>query len=222
MNAQTSMITFSETEKAVLMGSLLGDSTLQKRGENSFRYQVAHGIQQREYVMWKYSKLSRLCQTTQPPREITNRRGQVSCEFYTSSGLYLKDLYDLFYKQDLQNRNRFIKTITPELILQLPMNPIVLAVLFMDDGSVRNDCYAGKIATQCFSLEENNLLKDYLKKWGVDINIVRHTQASGQYYISIPSRSFPKLVEIIEPTVREVPVMVYKLNEVNRASRLTP
>ena len=222
MNLQTGLINFSDTENAILMGSLLGDSTLQKRGLNSYRYRVCHGISQKQYVMWKYKNLINICKTTQSPKEIINSKGDITYEFYSSSGVYLKGLFDLYYKPDPLNSERYIKTITQELIDKLPLNPIILAVLFMDDGSVRNDCYSGKIATQCFSLGENNLLKDYLRKWDVDVNIVKHTKVSGQYYISIPVKSFSRLVEIIEPIVKQIPEMVYKLNEDNKKSRLTP
>ena len=211
------MSALSNIERAILIGSLLGDGTLIKRGANSFRYRVSHSIKQKSYVEWKYEKLKRLCQTTQPPKEVTDKKKYVTVEFYTSSGEYLKEYYDLFYKErsaPLLEEGKFVKTITPELIEKLPMDPILLAVWFMDDGSARDDCYAGNIATQCFSLDENHLLQEYLKKWGIGSNISKHTEASGQYYLYIPSKSFGKLIEIIEPIVREIPAMVYKLNEV--------
>jgi hypothetical protein len=201
----------SATEKAILYGSLLGDGCLVKRG-NSYRYKIEQGEEQKTYVDWKYEKLGRLCQTTQPPKKVTSKKGFVSYLFYTSSGLYLKELYDLYYEK--KSDGKYVKTITQQLIDSLPMDPIVLAVLFMDDGSVRNDCYAGKIATQCFSLEEQHLLSDYLKKWGIDCNIVKHNKE--QFYISIPAKSFGRLAEIIEPTVLEIPVMSYKLNKSRR------
>ncbi len=213
MNIKTDLISLSDTERAILMGSILGDGTLQKRGLNSFRHRVSHSISQKSYVEWKYGKLTRLCQTTQPPKEVTNKKGYVSVEFDTSSGDYLKELFDLFYKKS--SSDKFVKTITPELIEKLPLDPILLAVWFMDDGSARNDCYAGNLATQCFSLEEHHLLKDYLKKWDLDCNIVKHSNKKKKktYYLYLPRKSFPKFVSIIESTVKEIPDMIYKLNE---------
>lgn len=214
MNIKTNFYNLSTTEKSLLIGSLLGDACLQKRGANSYRFKVSQSLQQKSYVEWKYSKLKRLCQTTQPPKEVTNKKGFVTVEFYTSSGEYLKEYSELFYKQS--EKNRFVKKITPELIEKMPMDPLLLGVWYMDDGSARNDCYAGNLATQSFSLEENLLLKYYLTKWDIDCNISKHTEKSGQYYLYLPSKSFSKFVEIIEPTVREIPDMVYKLNEVRK------
>lgn len=237
MNAQkNNLAPLSDRERAVLIGCLLGDGTLQKRGTSSFRYRVSQSIKQEEYVNWKYQQLKRLCATTQPPRKVEDNKGLVTVEFYTSSGPYLQKLYELFYRETLvqnkMNRNgpgqeatdydyvptKFIKKITPELIENLPLDPVFLAVWFMDDGSVRNDCYAGNIATQCFSLEEHHLLQNYFRKtWGIECNISRHSQKSGQYYLYLPSKSFTKFVQLIESTVREIPSMVYKLNEDRRA-----
>ncbi len=211
MNIKTDLKPLSDMERAILMGSILGDGTLQKRGEKSFRHRVSHSIFQKSYVEWKYTKLNRLCQTTQPPKEVTTKKGFVSVEFYTASGDFLKEFFELFYKE-LPTGN-FVKTITPELIEKLPLDPILLAVWFMDDGSARSDCYAANLATQCFSLEEHHLLKDYLKKWDINCNIVKHSKKSGQYYLYIPRQAFPRLVEIIEPTVSEIPDMVYKLKK---------
>jgi hypothetical protein len=211
---------FKGREKAILMGSLLGDGMLQKRGISSFRYRASQGIKQEEYLNWKYGQLKRLCTTTQPPKKVTDKKGFVTVEFYSSSGNYLKEYFDLFYKESAGSLGKagssYVKKITGELIDELPMQPEVLAVWFMDDGSVRGDSYAANLATQCFSKKENQLLQGYLKKWGINSSISRHTKLSDQYYLYIGSGNFQKLVEIIEPIVKEVPSMEYKLNEARR------
>lgn len=220
MNRPQKVESLKGREKSILMGSLLGDGMLQKRGISSFRYRASQGIKQEEYLNWKYSQLKRLCTTTQPPKKVTDKKGFETVEFYSSSGNYLKESFHLFYKESPGNsgkaRSSYVKKITGELIDALPMEPEVLAVWFMDDGGVRNDCYAGNLATQCFSREENALLKDYLKKWDINCNIITHTKLSKQHYLYIPSGNFKKLIEIIEPIVKEIPSMKYKLNEDRR------
>jgi hypothetical protein len=44
---------------------------------------------------------------------------------------------------------------------------------------------------------------------------VKHTEKSGQYYLSIPASNgaFRELVGVIAPIVKQIPDMVYKLNE---------
>jgi hypothetical protein len=201
----------TEIEKALIMGTLLGDAHIQKR-QNSYRLKIEHAINQKAYVLWKHKMLERFCTTTQPPKIVTSKKGFSTVVFYTTSGQWLKEIYHLFYKE---KNGRYVKTITPELIENLPLSSMLVAVFFMDDGSVRNDCYAGKLATQGFSLEENHLLCSYLKKWNssVECVVVAHKVSKGQYYISIPAKSFGKFVKEIEPIVLSIPDMVYKLND---------
>jgi hypothetical protein len=208
-----------ENEKALIMGTLLGDAHLQKR-KNSYRLKIEHSIAQREYVLWKYKELARLCQTTQPPKEVTSKRGHTTVVFYTSSGSYLEEIYSLFYKPvpgAESPSDRFNKMITPELIAALPLNPLVLVAWFLDDGSIRDDAYSGKIATQGFTKNESLLLKDYLQQWGIDSQVVAHSVANNQYYISLPARTFSKLIDEIEPIVSsEISSMDYKLNKARK------
>ncbi len=201
----------TEIEKTLIMGTLLGDAHIQKR-KNSYRLKIEHGIDQKAYVLWKHEKLKSLCcrPTTQDPKTVTSKKGYSTVVFYTTSGLWLEEIYNLFYKE---KNGRYVKTITPELIEKLPLSPMVLAAFFMDDGSARDDCYAGKLATQGFSLEENHLLCSYLKKWNIECQVVAHKKSKNQYYISIPAKTFGNLVKEIETIVMEIPDMVYKLND---------
>lgn len=214
----------TKEEKSLIYGTLLGDAHLQKR-QNSFRLKIEHGIEQKEYVLWKYKKLKRLCKTTQPPKIVTSQKGFKTVLFYTSSGAYLKPIHEAFYKTNRQGR--VVKTITEELIERLPspldnidsssprQNSLALAVFYMDDGSIRDDCFAGKLATQGFSLAENNLLSKYLLKFNINSNAVKHTCISGQYYLSLPASSFGRMVDLIKPTVSEIECMAYKIKKKN-------
>ncbi len=205
----------SNEEKAVLIGGLLGDEIIVKR-DGSYRYRVQHSSKQAEYVDWKHKKLINKCKRTQPPKKYPSKKKYEVMEFYTDSGIYLKEIHELLYKK--QPNGKFRKTITKETIDNLPLDPMIIAVWYLDDGSIRNDCYAGKIASQGFTKEENELLCEYLQKFNIDCHVVRHTVESNQWYITIPAHTFGNLVSIIEPIVREVPSMVYKLNEL----RMTP
>lgn len=203
----------TENEEALILGTLLGDAHIQKRGR-SYRLKIAHGIDQLEYVEWKYKNLQRLCNPDGKPKQslIKNQYGVV--HFYLRSGLYLEPYHELFYTEKERNKGelRPTKVITRNLIDHLPMNPITLATFFMDDGSVRNDCAGAKLATQCYSLEENHLLNEYLGKWGIPCQVVAHKKSKNQYYLSIPAKYFRILREHIEPMVKEIPHMDYKLN----------
>jgi|LakMenEpi03Aug12_release.lakeMendotaPanAssembly.Ray.scaffolds.fasta_scaffold463294_1 hypothetical protein len=204
---------FSVEEKSFIMGTLLGDGHLQKHGANSFRLKIAHSIKQKQYVEWKHDKLKRFCTTTKGPTERVEAKG-VTVRFETGATSEFSVMHSLFYKQQgvgKTGKPKYVKIITQELIEQLPMNPYVLALWYMDDGSVRDDCNAGKLATQGFSLDENKLLSGYLEKWGIKANVIKHTVASGQYYIGLPAATFSKFTSIIKPIVSEIPSMLLKL-----------
>lgn len=216
----------TEDEKAIIMGTLLGDGHLHRRKSGNCRLKVEHGLKQKDLVFWKYEMLKRLCPTTSVPKEQTNKKGETTWLFYTSTGPLLREIHELFYQLDKDRTNReqnrgkttqyYKKTITPKLLENLPKNPFVLAVWYMDDGSIRNDTYSGKIASQSFSLDENKLLTEYLSKtWGLNCQVVKHTTKSGQYYISIPAKgdTFREFIKIIEGIVSKVEIMKYKLNE---------
>lgn len=201
----------NDEDKALLEGILLGDGHIQKRIE-SYRYKIAQGVDQKEYLYWKYNRLKKFCTRTQGPKLYEDQK---MYRFDLDSGIYLKELYHRFYK--IQPEGNYKKVITQELIDSLSVNPILLAALFMDDGSIRNDVYSGKLATQGFSKEENQLLCDFMQsKHGIDCHVVTHIEIKNQYYTTIPVAGFPTLVSLIEPFVREIPDMCYKITRSNK------
>jgi hypothetical protein len=150
------MVKLTNDEKAVLIGGLLGDEIIVKR-DGSYRYRVQHSTKQAEYVYWKHRKLINKCTRTQPPKSYPSKEEYEIMEFYTDSGSYLKEIHDFLYKK-LPN-GRYRKTITRETIEKIPVDPLVVAVWYMDDGSIRNDCYAGKIASQGFTKDPQLIKK---------------------------------------------------------------
>jgi hypothetical protein len=204
-----------ENEKSVLFGTLLSDGTLGLSKNGTCRFKLGHRQQDSNLVEWEYKNLRVLCRTTQGPKLTKN--GMVS--FETTRGTHLKWVYDLFYKvsPSVEDPKKLVlrKTITKELLKQLPPTPETLTAIFCCDGSIRNDCYSGKIAFQCFSKEEQELFGKWLKKhYDIDTNIVIHSRKKNQYSINIPSKSFGRLVSIIEPIIeKDIKCMVYKLNK---------
>lgn len=208
-------ILLSIEEKAVIFGTLLGDAHIQKRG-NSYRLKIEHCVAQKNLVLWKYSKLKQLCLTTQPPK-VAGSQKYPTMLFYTSSGNSLKPIHEIFYK--IQPDGTYRKVITKELIAQLPTpsdrlaSSILLAVFYMDDGSIRDDCFAGKIASQGFTLDENHLLRDYLLTFNINANVVKHSTESGLYYLNLTANTFKTLVDLIAPVVKQIPDMTYKIKK---------
>jgi hypothetical protein len=205
-------------QQALITGILLGDGHLQLRSDNEARLRVAHGIKQKNYVFWKYKQLIDLCVNTQRPAYDPSSQ---TYWFQTQQSSILYFYHCMFYKPIYsieKQQTTYVKTITSNLIdflqnMDKKCNHVVLAVWFMDDGSVRNDCYSGKLATHNFSYQQQELLKFWLQKVGIPTSIICHTKKSGQWYLSIPAQSFQNWVLCIESTVVQIPEMVYKLNQ---------
>lgn len=200
----------TETEHNIILGTLLGDGFLQKRSLKA-RLRICHSYKQKDYVNWKYNQLRRLCQRTKSP-QIQNRPLGRSYYFSTQSEKILIKYHDLFYTSDCDGNN-FRKRIDLR-VLDLVYHPLSLAVWWLDDGNARTDCRGGRLATNCFSLNEQKILQNLLqKKFQIKSNIVRQTlkKKTIQYYLSIPSNSFEQLVQLISTYVNQIPTMDYKL-----------
>lgn len=219
----------TEEQQAIIAGKLMADATLQKRSSGNCRIKIEQSVNQRPYVLWLHEKLASFCVDIAPPQVQERKLGNVF--YFWTGGTFkaLNEWHRLFYQpvntigKNGETKVQYVKTITPELLAALPTHPLFLTCLFLDDGSVRNDAYSGKLAMHNFSKAEQLLFKDYLlETYGLEVNVVRHTVKSGQYYISIPASTFPKLVAIIEPWVRQVPTMEYKLNEWRREFSKNP
>ncbi len=120
----------TQEEKDILLGSLLGDACIEKgrtKKYNTALISFGHSIKQREFVMWKYDKLQRL--STNCPKNCLNYGyGSINVRFSTKCHSCFYPLYDLVIKNG--------KKVVTEDWLKCIVNPISLAVWYMDDGSI--------------------------------------------------------------------------------------
>ena len=148
-------IAFDEYQKAVIIGCVLGDGYLEENwSKTNYRLNLCHSIKQKEYVMWKANILQKWIISKPYLHKSTK-----SLRIRTVSHEWLTFIQKIFYENKLKR--------IPENIEDFLLNPITLAVWFMDDGNVRK--YKGSVNsfdlnTQSFTLEENERLIDALKK----------------------------------------------------------
>jgi len=144
----------SEKQKAVLIGTLLGDGSLKLRGK-FHRLHIKHSFKQISLVGYKRKIFSNI--VSMPTRVFDQSvcdKSYKFCEFVTLTHPVFSDYFRLFYRRG--------KKAIPSNISDLFISPISLAVWFMDDGSAE---YAGYcLNTQCFTFREIVLLKNMLKK----------------------------------------------------------
>ena len=146
-------IDFSEYQRAVIIGSILGDGCLcENWSKTNYRLIISHSIIQKEYIEWKYEILKQYVLTEPKVHE-----GTQSYRLRTISHPYLSELRELFYPNG--------KKCLPKNVKEFLKNPLTLAVWFMDDGNavVKKGKLVGmQINSQSFSKKENYFLADSL------------------------------------------------------------
>lgn len=196
-----SYMELTERQRAIIVGSLLGDGTIESRWATP-RLRFGHGIRQKEYLFWKYEELKNL--VNRPPRlmHVWHRgmgKTYESWHFSTRSFPALKEFYGHFYES---GRKR-----VPELIQNLLIHPLSLAVWLMDDGYKRSDCNAIRLNTDAFSDSDQYRLVDTVaKNFGVQARIHKKGRYRNLY---IPVRSTKHFIDLAGPYV--ISNMQYKI-----------
>lgn len=187
----------------VIIGSLLGDARLECRSVGArspitARFRVHHGFKQKEYVFWKYEVLKDF--VSKGPREISwknHKRNlhEISWYFHTKSLREFGVLYYYFYDK--------VK-ILPENIFDI-LNPRMIAVWFMDDGS--NNGETATLNTHDFSKENQcKMISFFKERFQINATIVRDRD---KWKVNFGKSEFPKLKSIISPHI--IPSMNYKI-----------
>lgn len=188
------MGSLNQTQKSILIGSLLGDGNLRlAEGKTNALFEVNHSIKQKLYVDWKYNQLRPFILTAPKARSCNGKR--IAYRFTTRSLPVFTSLYREFYRDS-------IKVIPCNLTL----TPLALAVWFMDDGSKsRSSIY---LNTQQFNIEEQIRLLQLLKK---QFNLSGALNKDKKYFrIRITSSSTALFKEIVRPYV--IKIFNYKLD----------
>lgn len=184
----------TQLERSIIIGSILGDGYLRiVSGRKNALLEINHSITQSAYVDWKYSRLKELCKSGPVIRKSNGTR--IAYRFTTRQHPELSELHRLFYIND-------IKMIPDSLVL----DPMMIAVWYMDDGSKcrESDVY---LNTQQFSEIDQKKLINLLRIMKIESSLNRDKTYQR---IRINKSSLPRFFEIISPYV--VPSMAYKLS----------
>lgn len=179
----------SPVQRSLVIGTMLGDGAM--RCKMNALLEINHCIDQREYVDWKYNILRDLVRTAPKARRGNGRR--VAYRFTTLSVPELTPIYRLFY------RGR--EKVAP----QVDLDPLAVAVWFMDDGSKsRRSIYFN---TQQFDVADQSRLMQMLKdRWDLDCTL---NSDKSYYRIRVAIGSVGKLRAVIDAHV--LPLFRYKL-----------
>ena len=191
----------TERQRAIVLGAILGDSQIEMRWKNP-RIRFAHSVRQRDYLFWKYSELQSVASSS--PILIREKHDMMqkvyeSWQFGTRALSEFGEFWNLFY---LNRRKRI-----PERISELIVDPLSIAVWYMDDGYKRNDCNAIRLSTDAFSVSDQRRLQLMLIK-NFSITSTLHRKGK-RWNIYIPHSSAEKFVELVRPYI--VPTLEYKI-----------
>lgn len=182
-------LTLSSFQKAVLLGTLLGDGYLRaSRSSSSARLQICHSTKAKEYLFWLMSVFDNFV-FAQPDYQRSNH----SLRFTTISH------QDFLFYQKLLYRNKI--KIIPENIGKYLINPVSIAVWFMDDGNGYLNKNAYRISTYAFNHNDNKILQTCLySNFGLHTNLVRDKKGFQIYFPSKGNNS-DKFKELIKPFI---------------------
>lgn len=180
----------TEEQQKIIVGCLLGDGYM--RCKTNAHLQITHSYKQKDYVDWKYNKLKNIVLTS--PKKYKGNEERIGYRFFTRSLPGLTYFYRKFYKDKIK--------VIPQ---DLDINPLSLAVWFMDDGSQsRRSIY---LNTQKFTLYQQKFLMNFLyKKWGIESFLNKDKK---YWRIRVTNHSTKIFVNLVKKYI--ISPMIYKL-----------
>ena len=184
------MGSLTDVQRSIVIGKLLGDGSLRKKANTLL--EINHSYKQKDYVFWLYDVFREHVLT--PPELRVSGIKRFSYRFTTRS---LSDL-NSFYKEFYPNNGTKIVSKT------LKLDPLSLAIWFMDDGSkTRTSVY---LNTQQFCIEDQQLLLVKLKELGIVASL---NKDKSYFRIRLAGSSVNTFTEYVKPNL--LPSMEYKL-----------
>lgn len=224
----------NDRQKSIILGSMLGDGTLTKVYGNTrnSRFDEGHCINQYGWLAWKQSELeplpSLLKEGVTTARKnmgggvIVNdpTRTYKNCNLRTVTCDCFTELEKVWYKRDengeyvykmVGKKKHRIKVVPSNLIL----DPLMLSVWYMDDGS--NGISVGRkqcnLACLSFTEEEVTNLLDEIRRMGFNDTEMYEYKNRGQFCINIRSKSVLDFIDLIKQTIPDLPdCMKYKVD----------
>ena len=183
----------NQKQLSLIFGSLLGDGYMRTvEGRKDAFLEINHSIKAKKYVDWKFNILKNIC--ISEPKERNTNEGRVAYRFFTRQSDELTKIHRLFYK----NKRKVIPK-------SLVLDPMMLAVWYMDDGSKTSasDIY---LNTQQFGEKDQKYLLHLLRQMDVKARLNKDKK---YYRIRILKESIKTFMDIIKDNIEDS--MRYKL-----------
>jgi len=192
----------TQRQRDILVGLLLGDGHLEtQNGGRTYRLKVEHSLEQTDYVNWLFSEFVEWIVAKKPYHK-ERANGQKSIGFTTCSHGALRFYAHQFYSKEQKQIPKSIKKL---------LNPISVAVWFMDDGSRKSNRHSAYIIhTLGFSKQDLEVLQRAIEEKFL-IATTLHRQKEKYWRLYIPSESAALFTKIIAEYVLPIQSMRKKL-----------
>lgn len=218
---------FTEYDKAIMIGLLLGDGYIDPRGQ----IQICHGNKQHEYCTYK----ARLLHSVTGGKEIKVHTLKKIFKYTTRKGVY-KEVESINHRFKRQSKSFMYfrellykngrKTITSEVLNLIA--PISIALWWMDDGCLTEKyTYRNNERVKCgytlrlytyLTKKENELIREYfINHYNMVWNVVPadNPKDNTQWMLRCGVHEGRKFLNIIKDIVRKnVPTLSYKVIDI--------
>jgi len=183
----------------VLIGGLLGDSSIMKDGKYP-RMKIDRQARDKPYIEWQYNIFKDLCKSGVKNIERFDKRydkinRQVS--FRTRAVPAFLDYYNKWYPNNIRQ--------VPE---DIQFTPLILAVWFADDGCIIHHgrgVLTLKLSTESFGEYGANLLSSKLqKRFNENFPIYRKKKNKNQFFIKTSTCAANVFLKEIQPHIIEI------------------
>lgn len=200
----------SKEQKSLLIGLLIGDGTI----SSNCVFKLSHSESQREYLEWKVKLLDTFKIKNNGIKKYISKCG------YNIGKNVLYSQMSLIPTIKALRRSIYTpkKTLTRKLLNWL--NPLGLAIWYMDDGCINVNTskqrssiqHTIKIATCVDKKTVDMIIKYFLEVWNIKFRPFKE----GKETFSIASSSeedCKNFINIIKPYIEQVPSLLYKIRE---------
>lgn len=200
-------ISLTRNQKAILVGTLLGDGYLQKTGEKNARLRLEHGGKQKDYLLWKTHAFPRLFQGKAVHLSRVHPKSFATYEYWraqSSASPVLGKWRTLFYPGG--------KKRIPENLAEILTEPLALAVWYMDDGyynpkNKNSFLYLGRVTKGEAECAQETLEKNF------ELSVRVYDKKSKGYALYFSTEVTKKLHKLIRQHV-VLPTFAYKLSDI--------
>lgn len=195
-------------QEQVVLGTIFGDGNLHFTTTSvTARFTTSCRDIDRDYIFWKYHKLSPTGLFPEPRKRIRDVKGvsRASWVLQSKTSPIFTELYRTFYPEGR-------KTIQVKELQRL--DELGLAVWYMDDGCLHCEKKSGRwrvvLSTEGFSYKEDLLLVDWLsREHGFPFRINSSGSNRGYHLVLLKQESVKRFIELVRPHV--VPCMERKV-----------